>query len=83
MPKPFDAVLLTDFAHTFYGYSAYHAPYWFIGMEEACDGNIDGLQRRFATWRERDSYELEDVKDLHVAFGNHRLAVPCVAVSIV
>src|SRR5690349_6670025 len=58
-----DDNLIVDFTNNFYGYGNYRGKYWFIGIEEHCDGPEDSL-RRFEVWG-KERRELEHVADFH------------------
>ena len=64
-----DSALIQEFIYGFYGYGAYSAPYWFIGMEEGGGGSLDEIQQQLAAWDARGRRELEDVASYHRAIG--------------
>jgi hypothetical protein len=64
-----DDTLLDTFAHTFYGYGSYNAPFWFIGMEEGGGGAEAEIARRIAVWDARGQQELEDLAEYHFAIN--------------
>ena len=59
----FDDELLQQYAATFYGYGAYTAPYWFIGMEEGGGNDPEQTIRRIEAWQQRGADELEDLAE--------------------
>jgi hypothetical protein len=69
MEKYFDDCLLETFANTFYGYGDYHAPYWFIGMEEGGGDSFDNIKKRLSAWNADGRPELEDVAEFHRTIG--------------
>ncbi|MFT5049213.1 MAG: hypothetical protein ACI8QZ_000603 [Chlamydiales bacterium] len=64
-----DSTTLATFIDGFYGYGAYAAPYWFIGMEEGGCNSFDELEGRVTAWLSRGRQELEDLGDYHAAIG--------------
>lgn len=69
MIERFDDELLTEFAHTFYGYGDYNGRYWFIGMEEGGGNTFADVNQRLRIWKERGKHELEDLAAYHAAIG--------------
>jgi hypothetical protein len=67
--KEHEDTLLQEFINGFYGYGNYHAPYWFIGMEEGGGGSFEEIRSRLNTWASRGRRELEDLADYHCAIG--------------
>lgn len=61
--------LLLKFANGFYGYGNYHAPCWFLGMEEGGGNSVDEINHRFSVWGMRGGEELEDIFEYHTAIG--------------
>jgi len=61
----FDTQLVTDFIDTFYGYSTYDAPFWFVGMEEGGGKTPEANAARIASWQRRGRPELTDLYEYH------------------
>src|SRR5258708_10815824 len=61
--------LLDAYMHTFYGYGAWTAKYWFVGIEEGGGDSIEEIERRITVWRDRGRRDLEDLRDYHLAIG--------------
>ena len=64
-----DDELLNAFVNCFYGYGDFHAPYWFVGMEEGGGETPEDIASRLQTWHFRGQRELEDVAEYHAAIG--------------
>jgi hypothetical protein len=63
------ADLLAAYMRTFYGYGAWTAKYWFIGMEEGGGDSLEEIERRITVWHDRGERDLEDLRDYHLAIG--------------
>jgi hypothetical protein len=61
--------LLAAYMRTFYGYGAWTAKYWFIGMEEGGGDSLEEIERRITVWHDRGQRDLEDLRDYHLAIG--------------
>ncbi len=61
--------LLAAYMHTFYGYGAWTAKYWFVGMEEGGGDSLEEIERRITVWHDRGRRALEDLRDYHLAIG--------------
>ncbi len=61
--------LLQSYVDRFYGYGAWEAPLWFIGMEEGGCGTLDEVERRLRNWETRGCMDLEDCCEYHIAMG--------------
>src|SRR5258708_2448937 len=61
--------LLAAYMHTFYGYGAWAAKYWFVGMEEGGGDSLEEIERRITVWHDRGRRDLEDLRDYHLAIG--------------
>lgn len=60
-----DSELVRRFIRTFAGYGHCKAPYWFIGMEEACEDDPKELQHRLELWDRRGGKQFEDLQEFH------------------
>lgn len=63
----FDPQRLRAYMHGFFGYGAWDAPLWFVGMEEGGDSTESGLAARLAAWHGTDA-----LADLHTIHQNLR-----------
>jgi hypothetical protein len=61
--------LLRDYIEMFYGYGRWDAPFWFIGMEEACYFTLEHINQRLATWQARGKKTLESMEQFAPAIG--------------
>jgi hypothetical protein len=61
--------LLDAYMRTFYGYGAWTAKYWFVGMEEGGGDSLAEIERRITVWHDRGRRDLEDLRDYHLAIG--------------
>jgi hypothetical protein len=66
---PFNDTLLRAFIERFFGYGAWTAPVWFVGMEEGGGGTTEEVERRIEAWSDRGRNELEDLVAYHQAIG--------------
>lgn len=57
--------LLEDFMRRFYGYGTFHAPIWFVGMEEGGGTNLEEISQRLAAWDTLGRNTLADVVAFH------------------
>ena len=55
--------ILLSYMHNFYGYGAWTARLWFVGMEEGGGNTLDEIQRRLAAWDQTN--ELADLYEFH------------------
>jgi hypothetical protein len=62
---------LTDFCTTFFGYGQWHAPVWFIGIEEAGGLTKSAATNHLDTWLERGRKNLENAPSFYPASSNH------------
>ena len=61
--------LLTAYMRAFYGYGAWTAKYWFVGMEEGGGDTLEEIERRITAWDDRGRRDLEDLRDYHESIG--------------
>lgn len=64
--------VLAAYMRTFYGYGAWTAKYWFVGMEEGGGSTLEEIARRVRAWRRRGRRDLEDLRDYHLAIDAPR-----------
>lgn len=68
-PTSLSDPLLLSFMQTFYGYGAWSAPWWFVGMEEGGGTTVGELNRRLNVWERRGRCDLEDLAEYHQEIG--------------
>jgi hypothetical protein len=61
--------LLWEYINCFYGYGRWSAPFWFIGMEEACRFEVGAINQRLKVWKESGARSLEDMPIFAPAVG--------------
>ncbi|HEU0144095.1 MAG TPA: hypothetical protein VFQ47_04860 [Nitrososphaera sp.] len=64
--------LLEAFMNGFYGFGNYHAPYWFIGMEEGGKATFQDIAKQLDIWDKWGRKELLDVVEYAHAIGMNR-----------
>lgn len=69
-----DSAILERFVSSFWGYGSFEAPFWIVGMEEACGDNE--LPLRIETWHRRGESPLEDAAQYHNDIGSPDLFKP-------
>src|ERR1700690_2680855 len=67
----FDDTTLTDYCETFAGYGHWHAPVWFVGIEEAGGQTESAVAKHLEAWAERGRKDLEDAPNFYPASGNN------------
>lgn len=72
---PLDPIVLQEYANRFFGYGSYHAPFWFVGIEEGGGKTEAVVNKRFQLWQQRkqrslgDDSELEDCVEFNTELG--------------
>src|SRR4051794_26418717 len=65
MKSLFNPQLLTEYMSTFYGYSDYSAPFWFVGMEEGGGSTPEENANRITSWERRGRPEVTNLYECH------------------